>query len=509
MMEGVGPTEAAEERAGDLRLRLLHHLQRGDVDAADAELDEAGRVEDVALWRGMRSLLEGRFDQCQRANQEATLRAADGGARAQLACGVQAFHLRVAEGRLAEAEVLLRGLLPGAPEDKAAGLHATLAWLLGLLGRDSEARAELARLSAHRFSALDGGVGPGSAEPVATLALLAELVTVLDHRTEAAVLYNLLLPHRGRVAVQGGGAACLGSLSRHLGLLAHALGRWDDALEHFEAALAENRRLGAPLLVAHTCRQWSALLRAAGDDRLWEQAIDLLDQAERIYRRLGVDGLAAEASSVLARTAETDVAVDGSRNANLFRHNGDGWVVRYRGSTLRLEPARGLADLACLLANPGRSIHVADLVAGPTPADAARAALGRAGLAPPWNAAGPDGVRARRGLLDAGTETEYRARLARIDDELAQAVAAADRVTAALLKAERDVLTADLAAGTEGSTATDDTVERARRAVATRIRLALDGIEGADPALGRHLRHSLRMGTFCSYEPAAPTAWSV
>jgi tetratricopeptide (TPR) repeat protein len=525
MMEGVDPTEAAGQQVADLRHRLVDLLQGGDVDAVDAELDarvggdgdqDAPQLALLALWRGMRALLDGRFDGCRRANHAAAAAAAAAAARAggpdpwlETACGMQAFQLRVAEGRLAEAEVLLRGLLAGTPEGSAAGLHASLAWLLGLLGRDSEARSRLARLSADRFAALDDGAGPASAERVAALAHLAELVTVLDHRTEAAALYNLLLPHRGRVAVQGGGAACLGSLSRHLGLLAHALGRWDDALEHFEAALAENRRLGAPLLVAHTCRQWSALLRAGGDDRHWEQAIDLLDQAERIYRRLGVDGLADEASSVLARTAEVDVAGDGARNANLFRHNGDGWVVRWRGNTLRLEPARGLADLACLLANPGRSIHVADLVAGPTPADAARAALGRAGLAPPWDAAGPDGVRARHGVLDAETETEYRARLARVDDELAHAVATADRVTAALLKAERDVLTADLAAGTEVSRATDDTVERARRAVATRIRLALDGIEGADPALGRHLRHSLRMGTFCSYEPAVPTTWSV
>ena len=515
----MSTTEATGSGPTDVQRRLLDHLQRGDVDAVDAELDprvggdgdqEAPESALLALWRGMRALLDGRFEECRRANHAAAAAAGAGDPDPwlEVACGVQAFQLRVAEGRLAEAEVLLRGLLAGAPEGSAPGLHASLAWLLGLLGRDSEARSWLARLSADRFAALDDGAGPASAERIAALAFLAELVTVLDDRAEAAVLYKLLLPHRGRVAVQGGGAVCLGSLSRHLGLLAHALGRWDDALRHFEAALAENRRLGAPVLVAHTCRQWSALLRAGGDDRHWEQAIDLLDQAERIYRRLGVDGLADEASSVLARTAEVDVAVDGSRKANVFRHNGDGWVVRYRGNTLRLGPARGRADLACLLANPGRSIHVADLVAGPTPADATRAALGRAGLAPPWDAAGPDGVRARRRLLDDQTMEEYRARLSRIDDELAQAVAAADRVTAALLETERDVLTADLAAA-EGRAATDDTVERARRAVATRIRLALAGIETADPSLGRHLRHSLRMGTFCSYEPAVPTTWSV
>jgi tetratricopeptide (TPR) repeat protein len=445
-------------------------------------------------------LLEGRFDECRRANQAAAERAVGRDRRARLSCAVQAFHLQVAQGRPAEAEVLLRGVLDDPPGGTTAddGLRASLAWLLGLLGRDGEARAELGVLAEDHFAALT--------DDVAALALLSELVTVLDQRTDAAALYHLLLPHRGRVVVQGDGAVCHGSVSRHLGLLAQALGRWDDALTHFEAALAQNRRLGAPLLVAHTCRQWSALLRAGGDDRHWDQAIDLLAQAERIYRRLGVDALAAEASSVLARSIETDD--DGSGGANLFRREGDAWVVRYRGGTARLAPARGLADLACLLANPGRSIHVSDLLAGRTPADAMLAALGRAGQAPPWHAAGPDGLGARRGRLDAETADEYRAHLARLEEELARAVADGDRVTAALARAERDVLTADLSTADHDDVPTDP-IDRARRAVATRIRLALDAVDVSHAPLARHLRYSVRVGTFCSYEPAVRTTWSV
>ena len=522
----MATSEAAAERQGDARLRLLDDLQRGDVDAVDAELDALAGDGDAAaspylpLWRGMRALLEGRFEEGRRANQAAAA-VAEGavGAGMRTPCAVQAFHLSVEHGRLAEAEGLLRSLdgLAGPAED--AVVRASLAWLLGLLGRDGEARAELGRLAADRFAAVDAAAATGTAgeaERVAALALLAELVTVLDQRAEAAVLYHLLLPHRGRVAVQGDGAACLGSVSRHLGVLAHALGRWDDAVAHFQTALAANSRLGAPLLVAHTCRQWSALLRAGGDDRHWDRAMELLARAEAVYRRLGVDGLAAEASSVLARSVEVEAAweppegVTGdARAANVFRRHGDEWLVRYRGTTARLAPARGLLDLACLLANPGRSFHVSDLAVGRAPADAVRVALGRAGLAPPWDAAGPDGAAARRGPLDPETVAEFRARLRRLDEELAGAVDADDRVTAALLRAERDTLTADLAAADEGRAVGGDPVDRARRAVATRIRLAIDGIDARQPALGRHLRHSVRIGTFCSYEPVVPTSWSV
>jgi hypothetical protein len=51
-------------------------------------------------------------------------------------------------------------------------------------------------------------------------------------------------------------------------------------------------------------------------------------------------------------------------------------------------------------------------------------------------------------------------------------------------------------------------VERARRAVGTRIRLGIERIEAAHPSLGRHLRHSVRTGTFCAYEPEMRTTWS-
>ena len=53
----------------------------------------------------------------------------------------------------------------------------------------------------------------------------------------------------------------------------------------------------------------------------------------------------------------------------------------------------------------------------------------------------------------------------------------------------------------------DDPAERARRAVTNRIRDALARIETGQSALGRHLRTSIRTGTFCSYQPERTVAW--
>ena len=467
--------------------RLLACLENGDIDAVDAEIDASTMAADalgrppgswrVFLWQGMRALLEGRFDESRRANE-----AAAAGARliassaGETACATQAFLLLVARGRRAEAEASIRALA-GEPHASPA-VRASLAWLLGLLGRDGEARAELIRLSADRFASQEGRV--------ASIALLAELSAVLYQRVEAAVLYDLLLPHQHRFAVEGEGAACHGSVSRHLGLLAHCLGRWDDASAHFEVALADNRRIGAPLLVADTCRQLSALLRVRGGGGDWERAVDLLAEAEAIYRRLGVDGPADEARTVLARSVDAawespDGPTGGAAGANVFRREGEAWVVGYGGRMVRLPgPAPGLADLACLVANPGLSFHVADLAAR---ADA-------------------DGA-------DAGVEEEYRARLAQLDDDLAAALAADDRVRAALARAERDMLAAELADRRDGGEGPPDGVDEVRRAVTTRMRLALDRIDALHPSLARHLRLSLRTGTFCSYEPAARIPWNV
>jgi hypothetical protein len=52
-----------------------------------------------------------------------------------------------------------------------------------------------------------------------------------------------------------------------------------------------------------------------------------------------------------------------------------------------------------------------------------------------------------------------------------------------------------------------DPAERARKAVTWRVHDAIDHIEKVHPALGRHLRRSVRTGSFCAYDPAEPTAW--
>jgi hypothetical protein len=79
-------------------------------------------------------------------------------------------------------------------------------------------------------------------------------------------------------------------------------------------------------------------------------------------------------------------------------------------------------------------------------------------------------------------------------------------------KAEMDRLVAELsgAVGLGGrSRRALDTNERARKAVSTRITLSIRRIEDTHSVLGRHLRHSIRTGTLCRYQPEHTTSWEL
>src|SRR5437764_878516 len=107
--------------------RVIALLEWGDVAEADAEIDaiaEDGGAWQVALWRGARALMEGRFGACERCATEAAERGEDAGEpRAGVLASLLLVSLRREQERPAEAEAMLRGLLdrhPSAP----AGAHA-------------------------------------------------------------------------------------------------------------------------------------------------------------------------------------------------------------------------------------------------------------------------------------------------------------------------------------------------------------------------------------------------
>jgi tetratricopeptide (TPR) repeat protein len=392
------------------------------------------------------ALVQGRFAECER------LLAAAGPETAFVL-----VVLRREQGRPAEAEGLVRGLLAEHPD--APGARAMRAAILGDLGRDGDAWREMRRLSIGGYSALAGNL--------AMLVLLAELCAVLEDTRQAEALRPLLLPHPDAWAVDADRTACAGSVRRGLGLLSHAVGDRDDAVGQFEQALDAHERAGAPLLVAHVRRELAATLRSRGDDGDWERGLELLSGAAAIYQQLGVERLAEQARSVLRRS---DVVAADPAETSVFRRDAEGWTVGQGDRLSRLGHWRGFSDIAVLLSRPGRGVHV-------------------------WELAASD---------DGEAAAEYVDRLREVEHDLARAEACDDRVGASLARVEREFVVGQLSAP-----ASDGTLDPVRSAVVGRIRAGLDRVEKADPELGRHLRHCITTGTFCSYEPDRPRAWAL
>ena len=114
----------------------------------------------------------------------------------------------------------------------------------------------------------------------------------------------------------------------------------------------------------------------------------------------------------------------GGGTEQVFRRDGHYWTLAYAGVVVHVRDAKGLHDIARLLARPGAGLHVSELV-GASDSRAAESAAN----------------------------------------------------------------------------------DRARAAVAMRIRAAVARIEKEHAALGRHLARSIRTGTTCRYDPEVAAAW--
>jgi tetratricopeptide (TPR) repeat protein len=122
-------------------------------------------------------------------------------------------------------------------------------------GRRSEAAALFATLVADDLAAFpkDGN------RPIA-LAILADVCAFLEDQDAAALLYRELLPMADRCIVTGPATNTIGSAALSLGSLAATMGRFDEAEEHFENAIAMNQRLRTPTWVAETQLRYTRML---------------------------------------------------------------------------------------------------------------------------------------------------------------------------------------------------------------------------------------------------------
>jgi predicted ATPase len=332
-------------------------------------------------------------------------------------------------------------------------------------------------------------------------------------------------------------AAFLGSLAE----IEFACDETRSAGEHWKQALAMERELGGSINAAYALFGLAqlasadqpnlslrllgaagALLRTAGVDQ-YAKTVDAAqsqsrallgdDVSDALLRegaamslqeavRFGL-GEVAPAEGATAQTGQRPIA-EGVGSENAFLREGEFWSLTYAGAVARLRDSKGVRDIARLLRTPGREVAAIDLSAREVAGiPRSRSTLGEISL----------GIEGDVGAaLDIEARGQYRTRLADLEEDISEAEINNDPERANLAREEREFLLAELGAafGLGGrARRLLDPAERARKAVTGRIRDALTHIEAAHPDLGRHLRRSVRTGSFCAYDPAEPTRWQL
>jgi hypothetical protein len=293
--------------------------------------------------------------------------------------------------------------------------------------------------------------------------------------TLCARLYELLAPYDHGLVITGGGANVMGPVGLYLGSLASCCGRWEAAEAHLEDALTTAERMEGRPAVAWTQFQLAQVLLPRGDHGDRDRARRLLRSAAEDADRLQMTIHAERARAVL-RTTEPP--------GNVFRREGDVWLLSFEGTTVRLPDAKGLHDIARLLATPGLEVSASELV----------------------------GLQATESdpVLDDRARHAYRQRLAELDKTIADADRDQDLERAARARVEKDALVDALSAayGLGGRPRrVSDAAERARKSATARIRDTLSRIHARHPSLGEHLSASITTGTRCCYQPAELTRW--
>jgi tetratricopeptide (TPR) repeat protein len=489
-------------------VQVANVLEVGDIETAKQGIAAYGRLAETLrqphyLWwltgfRAMLALLVGRLDEAERLAGEALAIGQERPLDAAQVFGVHQFTIRRERGGLEELAVLTEQL---------SEQHRTIpAWrcgfalLLAELGRTAEAQRELDDLAAGEFRAVRRDIAW-----LVSMSLLAETAAVLRDLPRAAALSELLRPYGERVVVVGYGYACWGALSRHLGLLATTLSRWEEAAEHLQNALQVNERLGARLCLARTQVDYAEMLLRRGDPGDREQAHALIGAALAIGRECGMHRLLEHAQR-LQGDAEASPHRSAAARQGVFKLDGDYWTVAYGELVLRLKDMKGLRYIHHLLRHPAVEVHVLDL-AGVTERRPEGPRRGRE------RTLGVTHDSAAGAVLDARARAEYKRRLRDLEDELQEAEAHNDLGRTERTRFEIDCLTQQLAAasGLGRTRRAGSYAERARVNVTKLIGTAIRRIATNDAALGRYLANSIRTGTFCSYtpDPNQPVAWQL
>jgi tetratricopeptide (TPR) repeat protein len=302
----------AGEAAGSKEMALRGHfgcfrelMELGERPALDealtqyerlaAELRQPGYSWLTPLGHSSVAMMEGRLDDCERLAMESiAIGKRAGDSNATLFFSVQIVTLRGLQGRSGEVIDRVRAFLAEHPF--IPSWRATLAKLYLDMDRPEEARREMNTLSERDFQD-----HPRDGAFVVGMALLSQVSVWLGDTRVSRLLYDILLPFAARNIVIGSSGVFYGPVARHLGSLAAALGKWEEAENHFEAAFAMNTRIrSAPFLTLVQIEAAAALLKSGQKDKRGK-ALYLAGQGLKTAQRLGMQKAVSDAQALMAR----------------------------------------------------------------------------------------------------------------------------------------------------------------------------------------------------------------
>jgi predicted ATPase len=289
-----------------------------------------------------------------------------------------------------------------------------------------------------------------------------------------------------------------------LGVAAGLDGDLPTAAHHLAESLERFVDINNTTDVALVYSAAAATLNAAGDTDGAQQSAAMVERLDlgafgpfemEMYDRIGglpdADRKPSEVSWVRVRDALRRVAAGSPARlpdaaGATFRRSGDHWLVGLGREPVPVSDSKGMADLAELLARPGREIAALDLMG-------AEVVGGDAGA-----------------LSDATARVAYQDRIRELQDEIDSAMAGDDvsRLEAAQDEMDRLVTHLSAAYGLGGrARQSGDHAEKARSAVTWRIRSTIKRLRDVAPEVADHLDRSVRTGRFCVYDPSEPIAW--
>jgi len=525
---------ALSERAGETTLTLdarSRHidllLELDDLAGADMAIDTAERLATAArdrramafvpLQRARRITLDGRFEEARALLAdvaEISPQLPDTTIPLSVASQLVVLNwIQRGPGEIGDTVRAYADNVPAMPVWRAA-----LAASLASVGASAEARLEFDRLAADDFGAL-----PRDNVWFGAMASLAETAAALGHADGALRLHAQLAPFAGRNIVTPT-VAFFGPVEMWLGILARVGGRGGQALEHLARAQDAAARNGDRMTLVRLAIEEAIVLVDHGGAAERARAVELVagatadceamgrtsmrGQLEALTRRLAGsparDSQAGQAPPARTRApSPAPPSLAGARRSGMtLRREGDVWMLEDASTSLHLNNGKGVRLLALLLEHPGKEIHSLDLesIVDGGMRSGGPSACGGQETAASFGVQGGAGAR-----LDATAKAAYRARLAALRAEIAEATALGDSARATRAREELEFVARELelAVGLGGRdrTQSGSHAERARVNVTRAIRSTLKRIAGYDARLGRELESAIRTGTFCVYDP--------